>query len=150
MILIFALAFEVLEEYRDTRKFNSLWLWLAMIPAGFGVYLLLNYLVTGSPTTFLVYQHEHWQRYVRVPWEGIYESWKRIFNPKIVDAQLYGIQEMLFVVIGLAATIVGFPITELSLGCGFRQSAAAAMSEAAWRSSHCCIRSPTFHIRAWC
>lgn len=109
LILILALAFEVWEEHRDTRKFNRAWLCLAMIPAGFGVYLLLNYLVTDSPTTFLVYQREHWQRYFRVPWEGIYESYKRIFNPKVVDAQLYGVQEMLFVVIGLAATILGWP-----------------------------------------
>jgi len=108
LILIFALAFEVWEEYRETRKFNRAWLLLAMIPAGFGVYLLLNYIVTGSPTTFMTYQREHWQRYIRVPWEGIYESYKRIFNPKIVDAQLYGVQEMLFVVIGLCATIVGW------------------------------------------
>ena len=108
LILIFALAFEVWEEYRDTRKFNRAWLCLAMMPAGFGVYLLVNYLVTGSPTTFLVYQREHWQRYFRVPWEGIYECWKRIFNPKAADAQLYGVQEMLFVVIGLAGTIMGW------------------------------------------
>ena len=108
LVLTFALAFEVWDEYRETRTFNRAWLFLALLPAGFAVYLLLNYFVTGSPTTYLVYQREHWHRYFRVPWEGVYESWKRIFNPKIVDAQLYGVQEMLFVVIGLAATIVGW------------------------------------------
>ena len=108
LILIPALAFEVWEEYRETRKFNQEWLFLAVVPAGFGFYLLLNYLITGSPTMFMVYQNEHWYRYFRVPWEGIWETWKRIFNPKVVDAQMNGVYEMLFVVIGLAATIAGW------------------------------------------
>ena len=108
LVLVFALAFEVWDEYRETREFNRAWLFLGLIPAGFSVYLTLNYFVTGSPTTFLEYQREHWQRYFRVPWEGIYESYKRMFNPNIVHAQLYGVQEMLFVVIGFAATVVGW------------------------------------------
>ncbi len=108
LILLPALVFEVWDEYRETRKFNRTWLFLAMVPAGFGFYLVLNYMVTGSPTTFLVYQQEHWHRYFRVPWEGIYETYKTISNPKILDAQIRGVQEMLFVVIGFTATIVGW------------------------------------------
>jgi Gpi18-like mannosyltransferase len=108
LILVVALAFEVWEEYRETRKFNRSWLFLAIVPAGFGFYLLLNYFVTGSPTTFVTYQREHWYRYFRVPWEGIYEAYKFISNPKVVDAQMQGVQEVLFVLIGLAATIIGW------------------------------------------
>ncbi|HKP68096.1 MAG TPA: mannosyltransferase family protein [Pyrinomonadaceae bacterium] len=108
LILVFALAFELWDEYRETREFNRAWLFLGLIPAGFGAYLILNYLITGNPITFLEYQREHWHRYFRVPWEGLYESCKRMFNPKIVHAQLYGVQEMLFVVIGFAATVVGW------------------------------------------
>jgi Gpi18-like mannosyltransferase len=108
LILIPALAFEVLAEYRETRKFNRRWLFLVIAPAGFGLYLGLNYVLAGSPTTFLTYQNEHWHRYFRVPWEGIYETYKNIFNPKIVDAQMQGVQELLFVVIGFAAIVVGW------------------------------------------
>ena len=108
LILIPALAFEVWEEYRATRKFNQGWLFLGMVPAGFGAYLALNYVVTGSPLTFLTYQTEHWNRYLRVPWEGIYETYKTIFNPKVVDAQMQGVHELLFVVIGFAATALGW------------------------------------------
>jgi hypothetical protein len=57
---------------------------------------------------FMTYQNEHWHRYLRVPWEGLSEAWKRIFNPKVVDAQMNGVQEVLFVVIGLGATIIGW------------------------------------------
>jgi hypothetical protein len=108
LVLIPALAFEVWEEYRETRKFDRAWILLLLVPAGFGYYLLINYFITGSPTTFLVYQTEHWHRYIRVPWEGIYEACKRVFNPKAADAQMQGVQEMLFVIIGLASTILGW------------------------------------------
>ena len=108
LVLIPALAFEVWEEYRETRKLSREWIFLAVVPAGFAYYLLINYFVTGSPTTFLTYQTEHWHRYFRVPWEGIFETYKRIFHPKAADAQMQGVQEMLFVVIGLAATLIGW------------------------------------------
>jgi hypothetical protein len=110
LILVLALAFEIWEEYRETRSFNRSWLFLALVPMGFGFYLFLNFLLTGSPTMFLVYQKEHWYRYFRVPWEGIWETYLRIFNPKAVDAQMMGVQEMLFVLIGFCATLVGWPI----------------------------------------
>ena len=108
LILVPALAFEVWEEYRETRKLNSAWIFVALIPAGFGIYLLLNYVIAGDPTMFLTYQREHWQRYARVPWDGIYETFRRMSNPKAVDAQMNGIQEMLFVILGIGATILGW------------------------------------------
>ena len=33
---------------------------LLLIPAGFGVYILINYLVSGDPFQYMVYQREHW------------------------------------------------------------------------------------------
>jgi 4-amino-4-deoxy-L-arabinose transferase-like glycosyltransferase len=108
LILIPALAFEVLDEYRETRQLNRKWIFLVLIPAGFGGYLALNYYVSGDPTMFLIYQRENFQRYLRVPWEAIWEACKRIYNPKPTDAQMIGIQELLFVIIGLSATIIGW------------------------------------------
>lgn len=108
LILIPALAFEIWEEYRETHRFNRKWLFLILIPFGFGAYLALNYFVAGNPTMFMIHQREHWYRYFRVPWEGIWETYKRIYNPKPMDAQIYGVQELLFVVIGLFATITGW------------------------------------------
>ena len=49
VILLPAIAFEALAEFRLTRRFDPRWLWLALIPCGFGVYLLVNYQVTGDP-----------------------------------------------------------------------------------------------------
>lgn len=108
LILIFALMFEVWEEYHETRRFNRNWFFLLLIPAGFGGYLALNYFVTGDALMFLTYQRENFQRYFRVPWEGIRETYGRIASPKPTDSQMMGMQELTFVLIGLFATIIGW------------------------------------------
>lgn len=108
LVLIFALLFEVWEEYRETRRVNRNWLFLCLIPAGFGGYLALNYFVTGDPLTFLAYQRENFHRYFRVPWEGILGTYDRISSPKPTDSQMLGMQELTFVAIGLLATIIGW------------------------------------------
>jgi hypothetical protein len=108
LILFPALAFEVWIDYRESHKFNKKWLFLFFIPLGFTGYLALNYFVTGDAFMFLTYQREHWYRYFRWPWEGIRETVRRIDNPKVADAQMTGVQEILFVLIGAAATVFGW------------------------------------------
>jgi 4-amino-4-deoxy-L-arabinose transferase-like glycosyltransferase len=108
LILFPALAFEVWEEYRDKQRFDRKWLFLLLVPFGFGLYLFLNYVVTGDALIFMTYQREHWYRYFRFPWDGIWETVKRINNPRPIDAMMTGVQELLFVAIGLFATIAGW------------------------------------------
>jgi Gpi18-like mannosyltransferase len=108
LIIFPALLFEVLVEFREVRRFDRNWLFLLLIPIGFCGYLAINYFVTGDAFMFLTYQREHWYRYFRWPWEGIWETFKRIDNPKVVDAQMTGIHEILFVFIGAVATVFGW------------------------------------------
>jgi 4-amino-4-deoxy-L-arabinose transferase-like glycosyltransferase len=108
LVLIPALAFEIWHEYRERKIFDPKWLFTLMIPSGFVAYLLLNYVVTGDALIFLTHQREHWFRYFRVPWEGIMETIGRIDNPKPVDALMQGVMELTFVVIGLAALVIGW------------------------------------------
>jgi 4-amino-4-deoxy-L-arabinose transferase-like glycosyltransferase len=108
LILLPAIAFEVWEQYKEEKKFDGRWALLLQIPLGFALYLGINYYVAGDPLMFMTYQREHWYRYFRWPWEGIWEAVKRINNPKPVDAQMIGVQEVLFVVIGAVATIAGW------------------------------------------
>jgi len=108
LVLLPALAFEVYAEYRDTKQVDRRWLFLLLIPLGFSGYLFLNYYVTGDAFMFMTYQREHWYRYFRWPWEGIWETYKRMDNPKPVDAQMTGVQELLFVLVGAFATIFGW------------------------------------------
>lgn len=108
LILVPALIFEVWEEYRETKSFNARWSFLALVPLGFALYLLLNYVVAGDPLIFMTYQREHWYRYFRLPWEGIWETIKRINNPKVIDGHMTGIQELMFVAIGVGSLILGW------------------------------------------
>lgn len=108
LVLVPALAFEVWEQYKIDRKFDWRWSFLLLMPLGFAFYLALNYYVAGEALMFLTYQREHWYRYFRWPWEGIWEAAKRIDNPKPVDAQMIGLQELLFVLISAFATIAGW------------------------------------------
>ena len=108
LVLLPALALEVWQEHRETRTLSSKWFFLLLIPAGFAVYLILNYVVAGDPLIFMTYQREHWYRYFRWPWEGIWETIKRVDNPKTIDAHMTGIQELFFVVVGLAALLIGW------------------------------------------
>lgn len=108
LVLVPAIAFEVWENYRENGRFERRSLWLLLIPVGFGLYLLLNIQVAGDPLMFMTYQQEHWHRYFRFPWEGIWETAKRINDPKPVNAMMTGVQELLFVCIGLFALIAGW------------------------------------------
>lgn len=107
LILFPAVAFEIWDEYRETKTFNKKWFALLLVPVGFGIYLAINYYVTGNPTMFMVHQREHWSRYFRFPWQGVLETGKRIYHSTPSSAQMH-IQELLFVIIGLGAIIIGW------------------------------------------
>jgi Gpi18-like mannosyltransferase len=108
LILFPALLFEAWSEYRETRRINRRWLSLLLIPAGFGAYLALNYFVTGNATMFLVHQREHWGKYLRFPYSGIRGTYELIYWEEPSAAQMHGVQELLFIGIGLYATIFGW------------------------------------------
>lgn len=108
LVLCPAILFEVWAQYRQTRKFNAKWLWVGLIPLGFGGYLLLNRYVSGEFLMFLTYQREHWFRRPAFPWWGIWERSKSVFDVSPTSAQMIGVQETLFVLIGLFAIIAGW------------------------------------------
>ena len=114
LVLIPALAFEVWAEYRETKQIDRRWAALMMIPAGFGLYLGLNYYVAGDPLKFLVYQREHWYKYLRLPIYGLWETYKTAVTDHPEPAQTHGFQELLFVAIGLFATAAGWRHLRLS------------------------------------
>jgi len=108
LILCLALPFEVLIVWRETRRFDWRWLWLALIPLGFVAYLLLNYFVTGNALAFLEVQRGHWGKYLDFPWKSI---WKQILYVRIQQnsvSQMFGLMELLFIGIGFLSIVVGW------------------------------------------
>ena len=105
LLLLPALAFEALDEYRrEGRRARVEWLWLLMVGAGFGVYLLINWWVFGQPLKFLSVQGEHWFKTLTWPWVGLAETWKSVWVRSPSEAQMVGWQEFFFVLLGLGLT----------------------------------------------
>lgn len=58
-LMLFApVFFELVQSKRGWKHF----LWLLLIPAGFGVYCYINYLVAGDPFKYMEYQSVHWSQ----------------------------------------------------------------------------------------
>lgn len=105
IFLIPALLFEIFYEYQATKFFNRKWLWLLLIPIGFLVYLSVNYYVTGDAFSFLTFQREHWFKDLDFPWKGIIETFNSFLYRSPSESMTTGFQELLFVGIGLLATV---------------------------------------------
>lgn len=108
IILFPALLFEIWEQYRNTGKVNRRWAIIALIPASFLLYLLLNYRITGNALMFLEYQRENWSRYFRLPFHGFREKYRTIVDQNPANAIMVGFQELLFVAIGFLAIVLGW------------------------------------------
>ncbi|TMC00667.1 MAG: hypothetical protein E6J42_00005 [Chloroflexi bacterium] len=49
--------------------------WLVLVPAGFGAYMLLNYIVAGDPLQFIATQRDHWDQHAVAPWETVRDTY---------------------------------------------------------------------------
>lgn len=111
LVLLPALAVEVLLQYRATRRFRLAWCWIALPLLGVGGYLLINQTIYGDPLQFLTYQREHWYKTFAWPWQGIEGNVRSIGWRKPNEAQMIGVQEVFFIVLGLVGTIAaGFTL----------------------------------------
>jgi Gpi18-like mannosyltransferase len=109
LILVPALAAEALAQWlampAAERRLRARWLWIGLVPVGFGVYLGLNQVVYGDPFAFLVPQKEHWFKSLAWPWEGIDGVLRWLGNPNPDYVLMQGWMELLFIAIGLVGTV---------------------------------------------
>ena len=109
LILIPALGAEAFTQWLksppEERRLRLDWLAIGLVPVGFGVYLGLNQVVYGEPFAFLVPQKEHWYKTLSWPWEGIDGVLGWLSAPKPDNVLMQGWMELLFIAIGLVATV---------------------------------------------
>lgn len=107
LLLLPALVFEARAEYLESgRRPGPLgWLSLGLIPAGFGVYLAINWWVLGDPRAFLDAQSQHWYKSLTWPWVGVTEAWRSLLGRAPAEALLVGAHELLFTLLGLGLTV---------------------------------------------
>ena len=104
VILIPTLAVEAIHQMSVRRRWNWRYLWIALVPAGFAVYLLMNWKVTGDPFWFLRNRQKLFAMHFGWPWEGM---WGAIgnFRRGPTDAEMVGAQELYFTLLSLVCTI---------------------------------------------
>ena len=87
------------------RRWRWEWLAIGLVGIGFAIYLGLNQAIYGTPFQFLIVQHDHWFKSLAAPWDAINSAlgWFRSDTPD--EVLMYGVVELLFVVIGLIGTI---------------------------------------------
>ena len=106
LILVPALAFEALEEYRrEGRRWR--WEWLAVLAAGagFGVYLLINYKALGDPFAFLRAQDAFWFKHLTWPWKGVGQAWDAVGGRGPSESLMVGWHELFFTLVGLGCAV---------------------------------------------
>lgn len=109
LILVPALAAEAASQWYarppEERRLRTEWLAIGLVGVGFGVYLLINQVVYGTPLEFLRVQNEHWFKSLAPPWEGISGLIGWLYDPEPDRSLMHGGAELLFAAIGLAATV---------------------------------------------
>lgn len=107
LVLIPALLVEAGHQYWITRRWQWQWLAIGVIGLGFCGYLLLNKHVTGDFFAFSSIMRQNFGKSLTWPWTGINSALGSL-NREPGDAQMIGMQELSFIVLGLACTIVSW------------------------------------------
>jgi MFS family permease len=94
-------------KLRGCHAWNWQWLWIAFVPAGFVVYLLINWSVNGNPFAFLQTRKVSFEQSFALPSVGIRQAiWALYPTPR--EAEMVGAQELFFVALGFVCTIISW------------------------------------------
>jgi hypothetical protein len=105
LVIFPALLVEAFLQYRTTRHWQWKWLWIFAAPLGFGIYLLVNQYAAADAFAFLTIGRENFQKSFSMPWNGIGGAYNLMWSPEITLAQMSGVQEFVFIVLGAVATV---------------------------------------------
>ncbi len=107
MILVPTLLAEVGQRFWTTRKWDWRWLWIGLVPLGFGVYLFVNWHVTGDPFWFLPARRRLFAIWPTSPWHAISELFGSMRRTPS-QAEIVGVQELLFTILSLICTLLAW------------------------------------------
>jgi hypothetical protein len=108
IILLPTLAVEAACQFWASRRWNWRWLWIGVVPAGFAVYLLINWKVSGAPFAFLTSRNALFRVRPSWPWVGLRGTMGVIYHWKPTDAEMIGAQEFYFVILGFIGTVASW------------------------------------------
>lgn len=88
-------------------SWNWQWLWIGIVPAGFAVYLLINWRVSGDPFAFLQTRSLSFEQSFAPPLAGIRQAiWAQY--PTAGEAEMVGVQELFFVALAFVCSIISW------------------------------------------
>lgn len=105
LVIVPALMFEAIHQYSETRRWQRQWLFIALMPLGFVVHLLVNYNVAGDAFAFISIGRENFHKALSPPWNGITGIYNAMWGDPPGSAIMNGVQELLFVVLGFVCII---------------------------------------------
>ena len=105
LVLAPTLAVEAWLQWRRDRRVRRGWLAIAGVGIGIGIYLAINEVVYADPFAFSEIQRTHWYKDLSWPWEGIGGMVRQLGDADPEGALMYGGMELLFTILGLAATV---------------------------------------------
>jgi Mannosyltransferase (PIG-V) len=107
IVLLPALAVEAGHQWLKDKRWRWQWLWICVVPAGFAVYLWLNWRVSGDPFAFLKMRDKLFHMSLSWPWVGIrgaYGNFHR--NPN--QAEIVGGEELYFTLLILVCAAISW------------------------------------------
>lgn len=107
IVLVLALGVEVLHQFWKTRKWQNQWLYLAIAPIGFLLYLGIVRMATGDAFSFVEIRQQAFFISSAAPWTGIKAVFGQLDSTPM-QAQMVGIQELLFVALGLICAVISW------------------------------------------
>jgi hypothetical protein len=108
IVLIPTLVVEAGCQFWKTKRWDWRWLWIALVPLGFVVYLLINWRVTGDPFAAFRMRNAMSHTSVAWPWRGMRGAIGIMMGWKPGDAEIVGTQEFVFATIGLICVVVSW------------------------------------------
>jgi Mannosyltransferase (PIG-V) len=105
IILLPTLAVEAAHQFWTARRWNWRWLWIGVVPAGFAVYLLINWKVGGAPFAFLGARRALFAVSASWPWVGLRGTIGVLQHWKPTDSEIIGAQELYFIILGFVCAI---------------------------------------------
>ena len=106
--LLPTLAVDAGYQFWKTKRWDWRWTWIALVPLGFAVYLLIKWHVTGDP--FAAFRMRSQMSYTSFDWSwrGIRGAIGIMIGWKPGDAEIVGAQEFIFAMIGLICAMASW------------------------------------------